>query len=58
MYNRARRIAKLEGQFGTVPGEPPLLSHFPHNFLGMFVLSVSYGPDRLFFVTTIGDRVE
>ena len=25
MYNRARRIAKLEKQFGTVESEPPLL---------------------------------
>ena len=25
MYNSARRIAKLEKQFGTVEGEPPLL---------------------------------
>ena len=25
MYNRARRIAKLEEQFGTVAGKPPIL---------------------------------
>ena len=25
MYNRVRRIAKLEKQFGTVESEPPLL---------------------------------
>ena len=25
MYNRARRIAKLEEQFGTVAGKPPTL---------------------------------
>jgi len=39
-------------------GRAWLLAHFPHKFWGMFVLSVGYGPDRLFVVTTIVDRVE
>jgi len=34
------------------------LTHFPHIFWSMLVLSVGYGQDRLLFVTTIVDRVE
>jgi uncharacterized membrane protein len=37
---------------------PKALARFPHNFLDISVLSVSYGQDRLFVVTTIVDRIE